>query len=130
MRGDLTLVDEIMHTDKLVNEDAKQVMLQDVPLPSLQLSSTEKRCREAHMLLDLQERNFNFQVKRMKFIEEMFGMDDRDKLYYKDLLKKSSDNGYAVIQDTEDERGREISIALVCQEMGVNPRTKVHKSVG
>lgn len=77
------------------------------------------------MLLDLEERNFEFQRKRIKFIQEFTGgFDDRDRLYFKDILKKSSDPGYRAIEDTPDPRGREISIQLVCQELGINPGGK------
>lgn len=131
LTGDRTLIPQIINASENISQEAANVMMQDVPVARVEISSVEKRCRDGHMLLDLEERkikieeqNFDFQVKRFKAIKDEFGMDDRDKLYYKDLFKKSSDPGYAAIQNTEDVRGREISIALVCQEIGINPQGK------
>jgi hypothetical protein len=124
LSGDTTLIPQILATAASVPEAVREVVMQDVPTAAVEMSSAEKRCREGHMILDLQERNFNFQVKRIKMIKEICGeFDDRDRIYYKDLLKKSDDPGYAVIQDTVDPRGREISIQLVAQELGINPRS-------
>lgn len=137
--GDLTLINEIIHTNQRVSPEAREVMLQDVPRPDPDVSeSTRKRVREENLLLDIEERklrleerklslaekNHDFQYKRIRRLEEQGMFDDRDRLYFKDILKKSGDPGYARIQDTNDERGREISIALVCQEMEVNPNGK------
>jgi hypothetical protein len=124
LAGDRTLIPEIIATSEAVPAQAQEVIMQDVPRAVIEESPTLKRVREENLLLDLQERNFNFQMKRIKAIDDLFGLDDRDKLYFKDILKKSNDPGYAAIQDTTDERGREISIALVCQEIGVSPRGK------
>ena len=124
LSGDRSLIPEIIATSEAVPEALQETIMQGVPVAVPELSSVEKRCREEHLLLDLKERNFAFQVKRVKIMEEMFGLDDRDKLYFKDVIKKSDDRGYAAIEDSVDERGREISIALVCQEIGINPRGK------
>jgi hypothetical protein len=131
LAGDRTLIPEIIATSEAVPAQAQEVIMQDVPRAVAEESPTLKRVREESLLLDLQERriaiqerNHDFHLKRIKAIDDLFGLDDRDKLYFKDILKKSNDHGYAAIQDTTDERGREISIALVCQEIGVSPRGK------
>jgi hypothetical protein len=123
LAGDASLIPQILATQQAVAPELREAIMTQVPTALPEPSPVEKRCREGHLLLDLEERNFNFQAKRIKFMQDMFGpFDERDRLYYKDLVKKCGDSGYAAIQDTEDERGREISIALVCQEIGVNPR--------
>ena len=131
--GDRSLIKQIEDQYAATTPEQREVMMQGVP--TLVITGVEKRCREENMLLDLEERranleqrkakvqemNFDFQVKRMKLIGELVPLDDRDRLYFKDLLKMSCKPGYSMITDSPDEvRGREISIALVAQEMGVN----------
>ena len=132
LSGDKSLIPEILATHESVSEEARDTIMQDVP-SSPQLSNVEKRCREENMLLDVQERkvrvmemNMDFHVKQIKYIESLTGgLDDRDRLYYKDVIKQCAKPGFAAIEDAPgDERGREISIQLVCQELGVNPRGK------
>lgn len=127
--GDTSLIPMIEQANASITPEAREIIMQGVVVAPVQISTTEKRCREAGMLLDLEERkikiqeaNFSFQLKRMKLINEIIPLDDRDKLYFKDVLKMCGNAGYAAITDTPDEeRGREISIALVAQEIGVNP---------
>lgn len=122
LAGDVTLIPQILATHENLPAEVRDTVLQDVPIAVHEPSPVEKRCREAHMILDMKERSLNYHVKKIKLIRDIFGeFDDRDRLYYKDVLKKCDEPGYAAVTDTEDARGREISIALVCQELGVNP---------
>lgn len=141
LAGDESLIPEIMRTKENTPEAVREVIMQDVP--TFDRNPTEKRFREETMDLIIKERqaaleerkaalkqrvrekNLEFQIKRMAYIEEhLGGLDDRDKIYFKDLVVKCNDAGYAAIQNSTDERGGEISIALVCQELGINPKDK------
>lgn len=60
-------------------------------------------------------------------MERLFGLDDRDQIYFKDVMRTVvADNPATTsgaITDTPTHgRGQEISIAMVLHEMGINPR--------
>ncbi|BCU09075.1 hypothetical protein [Sicyoidochytrium minutum DNA virus] len=137
LAGDESLIPEIMRTKENTPEVVREVIMQDVP--TFDRTPAEKRFREETMDLIIKERrhaleerkaaleqkNLEFQIKRMAYIEDRLGgLDDTDKIYFKDLIVKCNDPGYAAIQNSSDERGEEISIALVAQELGIHPREK------
>lgn len=138
LSGDVTLIPQILQTAANTSREAQAVIMQAVPVPPVDESMVLKRCREENALLDIEERkqrleinrresNLAFQVKCVKAINELKPLDDRDKLYFVDLIKMCDAPGYARIEDQQtrcETRGREISIALVAQELGVNTANK------
>jgi hypothetical protein len=94
--------------------------------------SVLKRCREEHMLLDIDERrakahqtNLDVIKARMEMVAKaqmMHGAADR--LYFKDLIMKSGDVAIPVAAiaagTVPSAHGREITVELVCAELGLD----------
>lgn len=135
--------------EQVAGTQMESAIMQGVQTPELASPLVLKRVREENLLLDLEERKQNLEERKqrikaentarcldhIKRLDEFIGLDDRDRLYYKDMMKMAFENkpGYSGFltdslqvnnEENQNERGREISIALVCQELGVNPRGK------
>ncbi|CAK9115451.1 Uncharacterized protein 015R [Durusdinium trenchii] len=111
-------------------------------MPEPERVSPLKRKREELEMAEIRRREF---FAAMNAMRDVFGMDDRDLIYYKDVAKevlikpliasaqpflaiKDAPGGGASSEAVEIEnggRGGVISIAMVCRELGVNPRGKM-----
>lgn len=117
----------VIHDELRAYLQGKQSTLQ--PVIEQQVSERVKRARDALDETNLEceqqcskERRLMDHIGNMK---ELFGWDERDRIYYKDQFRAIVAPKEGVVAAIENGgRGSEISIAMVCQEMGVNPRGK------
>lgn len=121
LRGDASKFDTLKRTR--TGDDLEDISLER----EMKRIKIEEASVKVH---DLKMKQFSSDVELMR---EMFGWDDRDRIYYKDFGKsimnesRASQNGrgapLALLVD-DDPRGGEISIPMICNELGVNPRGK------
>jgi hypothetical protein len=170
--GDLTLIPLIQQQNAALSDEARDVIMEGVAPPvnaSAVSDSVLKRVREEHLLLDIEERRAKVQVlvqgasmkmievavasqdagmkmikARMDMVEAVRPLDDRDRLYFKDMIMRAGRPGYdfggssivaiapgdsasvpvPVAEVAAPVAGREISIALVCAELGLHPGSR------
>ena len=91
-------------------------------------SATLKRARdqleETKVLCEIKRIKGDAVLDHVKKMKELFGWDDGDRIYYKDVYRNTikDDSPVEAVAIENDGRGGQISIAMICQQLGVNPR--------
>jgi hypothetical protein len=111
--GDMTLAAEIEKKYRNTSEETKQFMMAHVEKP-LTVAEVEKQ------QLELMEMRFRVMSKGIDVFERLGGCDDRDKIFFKDIMRA----GYKRKRADDSHENREISIPLICAELGLRANGK------
>lgn len=119
----MSLAREIERRYESTSDDVRQFMTAHA-----EISPAEKeiQLRERVTKVErLEQENLVYRVEsNLRLLEILGGVDDRDRIMYKDLLRTSTKRKIGNSGSLSTASGREISIPLICAEVGVRPKGK------